>query len=91
MTFTCRVFMSSFLEWRSPHFPAITYTAQSTPPDAINRSTTFEAILISVSRGTVPENSNITSILRMIVPRDQVSVRCLTTQNNETTTFTLTG
>ena len=88
VTFTCRVSMSFSLEWRSPHFSAITYTARSTPPDTIIRSTSFEANLVSVSNGTV---SNITSILRMIKPRDEVSVQCLTTQSNETTTFTSTG
>ena len=83
--------MSFSLEWRSPHFSAITYTAQDTPPDTIIRSITFEANLISVSSGTVPENSNITSTLRMLQPREEVSVQCLTTQDNETTTFPLTG
>lgn len=91
MTFTCEVFMTFSLEWRSELFSSITYTARSTPPDTIIRSTTFEANLISVSSGTVPENSNITSTLRMIKPRDEISVQCLTTQNNEKANFTLTG
>ena len=91
VTFTCQVSMSFSLEWRSPQFSAITYTARSTPPDTIIRSTTFEANLVSVSNGTLPENSNITSTLRMIKPKDEVSVQCLTTQHNETTTFTRTG
>ena len=91
VTFTCRVFMSFSLEWRSPQFSAITYTARSTPPDIIIRSTTFEANLISVSSGTLLANSNITSTLKMIRPRDEVSVQCLTTQCNKRTNFTLTG
>ena len=91
MTFTCQVFMSTSLQWCSPHFSAITYTARSTPPDTIIRSSTFEANLISVSSGTVPESSNITSTLRMLQPRGEVSVQCLTTQKNKTTTFTVTG
>ena len=91
VTFTCRAFMSFSLEWNSPQFPLITYTAQDTPPDTIIRSTTFEANLISVSSGAILENSNITSTLRMLQPREEVSVQCLTTQENRTKTFTVTG
>lgn len=89
--FTCQVFGTISLEWRSPLISSITYTAFRTPPDTITRSP-FEANLISVNTGNIPANSNITSTLRMTEPRNEVSVQCLNAAgDNRTETFTTTG
>ena len=90
MTFTCQVFGSISLEWQSPPNILIAYTTAKTPPDTIAQGP-FEANLTSVSKGDIAANSNITSTMRMTEPLDVVSVKCLSTQDNETETFTETG
>ena len=91
MTFTCQVFMSFTLEWHSEPIPPVIYTAFDAPPDTIHHSPFFEANLTSVISGDVVENSNITSILRMIEPMNTVSVECQSEQDNETESFTTAG
>ena len=88
--FSCQVFGSISLEWRSPLISPITYTAFRTPPDTINQGP-FEANLISVSMGNSSADSNITSTLRMTESRSNISLQCLSTQNNETESFSTTG
>ena len=88
VNFTCQVFRSFSLKWRSEHTDLITYTAVSTPPDTFTQSP-FEATLTSVSPGV---NSNITSTLRLTEPRNVVSVQCLNAaEESEVANFTIAG
>ena len=91
VTFSCEVFRSFQLEWRSPQIsPPIIYTAHDMPPDPIRRSL-FEANLTSVNSSDGSENASITSTLKMTEPMEEVFVQCLSAQNNETESFTTTG
>ena len=91
VTFTCQVFGSTCLEWHIPPNTSITYTNTSMPPGTITKRQ-FEGNLTLISIGNVvPVDSNITSTLKMTEPMDEVSVQCLSTQDNETQSFTITG
>ena len=94
VTFTCRVFGSVALEWRSPLITLpTTYAAADTPLMPINRGP-FTTSLISVS-GT-PLNSNFTSILQVTasrtITRTETTVTCLNAASeSETDNFTVAG
>ena len=93
MTFTCRVFGSSSLEWRNPLITQITsYIAIDTPPQILNRDP-LTISLISVT-GT-PLNANFTSTLQVtasrMIMRDETTVMCLSTTANKTGNFTVAG
>ena len=91
VTFTCQVLGSTILEWHIPPNTSITYTNTSMPPGTITKGP-FEANLTLISNGNVvPVDSNITSTLKMSEPMNEVSVQCLSTQDNETENFTITG
>ena len=81
VTFTCRVFGSSSLEWRSPLITQTTsYVASATPPMILNRDP-LTLSLISVSGTSL--NANFTSTLQVtasrIIVRDETTVMCLST------------
>ena len=93
VTFTCRVFGSSSLEWRSPLITQITsYGADATPSMILNRDP-LSISLISVS-GT-PLNANFTSTLQVTasrtIQRASTLVMCLSTTTNKTDNFTVAG
>ena len=95
MTFTCRVFGGTLLEWRSSLITAPTlYAPGDTPPDIMN-SGPFTATLISVSYNATPLNSNFTSTLQVtasrMIMRDATTVMCLSTTANKTDNFTVAG
>ena len=88
VNFTCQVFGSLTLKWRSQHIDLITYTAFSVPPGTFTQSP-FEATLSSVSPGV---NPNITSTLRLTRPKNAVSVQCLNAaEESEVANFTIAG
>ena len=91
VTFTCQVFGSISLEWKFSQSSSITYTTTSTLPDNVKREGSFEANLTLVSSGDIARSPNITSTLRMTESMDAVSVQCLSTQDNETESFTVAG
>ena len=92
--FTCRVFRSSSLEWRSPLFTQTTsYLATDTPPRILNRGP-LTISLINVSGTTL--NANFTSTLRVTasrtITRTETTVTCLSgTAESETDNFTVAG
>ena len=94
MTFTCRVFESSSLEWRSPLITQTTsYLAIDTPPEVLNRDP-FTASLNSVSGNNF--NANFTSTLQVTASRmfmeNETTVMCLSsTSENEVDNFTTAG
>ena len=93
MTFTCRVFGSSALEWRGPLIPQqIRYTAGSTPPATLSQGP-FIASLIEVVGPNL--NANFTSTLQVnasrMFMRDATTVMCLSATANETDNFTTAG
>ena len=93
VTFTCRVFGSSSLEWHSPLITQITsYVASATPPMILNRDP-LTVSLISVSGS--PLNANFTSTLQVtasrMIMRDATTVMCLSTTANKTDNFTVAG
>ena len=94
VTFTCRVFRSSALEWRNPLITQITsYTALDTPPNILNRGL-LAATLISVSGTNL--QANFTSTLQVTVSRtmrrNETTVTCLSgTLENITDNFTVGG
>ena len=93
VTFTCRVFGSISLEWRSPLITEpTTYAATSISPDTLDRSP-FTASLIE--RSGTPLNSNFTSTLQVtasrMIMRDETTVMCLSTTANKTDNFTMAG
>ena len=90
VTFTCQVFGSISLKWQFSQSGSITYTNTSTLSDVI-RQGSFEANLTLVSSGDIATSPNITSTLRMTESMDAVSVQCLSTQDNETESFTVAG
>jgi len=91
VTFTCEVFGSFSLEWRSPLFqPSISYNAIFDSPGRIFTRDSSEANLTFLS--PAGGNSNITSTLTIIVPTtEDVSVQCFSTQDNDTMTLTLSA
>ena len=94
VTFTCRVFGSSSLEWHSPLInEEIRYTVSSTPSVILNQGP-FTATLISVSGMNTPLNANFTSTLQVtasrMITRD-ANVMCLSTTANKTDNFTVAG
>ena len=95
MTFTCQVFGSFSLEWRSP---LITRTASFFASNSISRSFDrgpFTASLINVTTNGTFVNANITSTLQVtasrMIMRDATTVMCLSTTANETDNFTVAG
>ena len=94
MTFTCRVFRSSALEWRNPLITQTTsYAALDTPPNILNRDP-FTATLISVSGTNL--QANFTSTLQVTVSRmmrrNETTVMCFSgTLENVTDNFTVAG
>ena len=91
--FTCRVFVSSSLEWRSPLITEqILYTASDRPPRILRRGS-FTASLTNVS-GT-PLEANFTSTLQVTastVFMSNATVMCLSsTPESETDNFTAAG
>ena len=88
--FTCQVFGSNTLEWRSPLISPIKFSTTSMVSNIITKRP-FQANLTLIGNSNVSEDSNITSTLEMIEPRDAVLVQCLSTQTNETESFTVTG
>jgi len=95
VTFTCQVFGSFSLEWRSP---LITRTASFFASNSIPRSFDrgpFTASLINVSTNGTFTNANITSTLQVTasrtIMRDETTVMCLSTAANETDNFTVAG
>ena len=94
MTFTCRVFRSSALEWRSPLITQTTsWTATDTAPSILPRGL-LTATLIDVSGTNL--NANFTSTLQVtasrMMRRIETTVTCLTgTLENATDNFTVAG
>lgn len=94
VTFTCRVYGSFALEWRSPLITQPTlYLATDTPPRSWNQGP-FRISLIDVSGITL--NANFTSTLQVTtsrtIMRDSSTVMCLSsTLNNKTDNFTIAG
>ena len=92
VTFTCRVFGSPSLEWRSPLITEQTvYTTGSSVGD-LDRNP-FTASLIE--RSGTPLNSNFTSTLQVnvsrMIMRDETTVMCLSFTANKTDNFTVAG
>ena len=94
VTFTCRVFRSSALEWRNPLITQLTsYTALDTPPMILPRGL-LTVSLISVSGTNL--DANFTSTLQVTVSRmmrkNETTVTCLSgTLKNVTDNFTVAG
>ena len=94
MTFTCQVFGSSSLEWRSPLLTQPTsYRARDTPLMILNQGP-LTISLISVSGTTL--NANFTSTLQVtasrMITRTESTVMCLSgTLESETDNFTVAG
>ena len=94
VTFTCRVFESSSLEWRSPLITQPTlYLAFDVPPEVLNRDP-FTASLISVSGNNF--NANFTSTLQVtasgMITRTETTVMCRNAaSDSETDNFTTAG
>ena len=94
--FTCRVFGSFSLEWRSPLITRRTsFIASNSFPRSVNRSP-FNASLIKISiNGSAFTNANFTSTLQVTASRmfmrDATTVMCLSTTANETDNFTVAG
>ena len=94
VTFTCRVYGSVSLEWRSPLITQPTsYLATDMPPRILNRGR-LSISLINVSG--IPLNANFTSTLQVtasrMVMRDSSTVMCLSgTLKNVTDNFIIAG
>ena len=92
VTFTCRVFGSASLEWRSPLITLPTsYRARDIPPGILNQGP-FTISLISVSGTT--RNANFTSTLQVTasrsITRTDTTVTCLSgTLESGTDNFTV--
>ena len=87
--FTCRVFGSVSLEWRSPLITQTTsYVAADRPPRILDRNP-FTASLINVS------GTNFTSTLQVTASRmimsNETTVMCLSFTANKTDNFTIAG
>ena len=90
MIFTCQVFGSTILEWRSPLISPITYLNTSMLSDIITRGP-FEANLTFVGSSNDSMDFDITSTLKMTESKETILVECLSTQGNETKSFTIAG
>ena len=94
MTFTCRVFGSSALEWRSPLITLIaSYISTDTPLQTLIRGP-FTATLIDISGAGL--NANFTSTLQVnlskMMMRNETTVMCLNSaSDNKTDNFTMAG
>ena len=91
MTFTCRVFGSASLEWRSPLITLPTsYRAGDVPPGILNQGP-FTISLINVSGTTW--NANFTSTLQVtasrMIARTDTTVTCLSGTLESETDFTV--
>ena len=90
--FTCRVFGSPSLEWRSPLITEQTAYTTGSNVDDLDRNP-FTASLIE--RSGTPLNSNFTSTLQVTVSRmimrDATTVMCLSFTANKTDNFTVAG
>ena len=92
--FTCRVYGSVSLEWRSPLITQPTsYLATDMPPRILNRGR-LSISLINVSG--IPLNANFTSTLQVtasrMIMRDSSTVMCLSgTLKNVTDNFIVAG
>ena len=87
--FTCQVFGSISLEWRSPLITQTTsYVVGDTPPGTLDRNP-FTASLINVS------GTNFTSTLQVtasqMIMSNETTVMCLSTTANKTDNFTIAG
>ena len=83
VTFTCQVFVSTVLEWRSPLITLPTaYVVGAIPPGTLDRNP-FTASLISVT------GLNFTSTLQVTASRmfmrNETTVTCLSTTANKQT------
>ena len=96
VTFTCRVFGSFSLEWRSPLITRRTsFISSNSFPRSVDRSP-FNASLINISiNGSAFTNANFTSTLQVtasrMIMKDATTVMCLSTTANETDNFTVAG
>ena len=90
VTFTCRVFGSSSLEWHSPLITQITsYVASATPPMILNRDP-LTVSLTSVSGTNL--NANFTSTLQVTASRMiNYCSHCLSTTASKVDNFTVAG
>ena len=89
VTFTCRVFVSTSLEWRSPLITQTTaYVVGDTPPGTLDRNP-FTAALSDASGTNFTSTLQVT-VSRMIM-RDETTVMCLSTTANKTDNFTIAG
>ena len=94
VTFTCRVFGSSALEWRSPLLNRpILFLASTMAPLTVNRPS-FTAFLIARSGNNLI--ANLTSTLQVtasgIFMRNETTVMCLSgTREMEADNFTVAG
>ena len=90
VTFICRVFRSSALEWRNPLITQLTsYAALDTPPMILNRDP-LTVSLISVSG--IPLNANFTSTLQVTASRMiNYCSHCLSTTASKVDNFTVAG
>ena len=96
VTFTCQVFGSFSLEWRSPLITQRTsFISSNSFPRSVDRSP-FNASLINISiNGSAFTNANLTSTLQVtasrMIMRSETTVMCLSTTANETDNFTFAG
>ena len=96
VTFTCRVFGSFSLEWRSPLITQRTsFITTNSFPRSVDRGP-FNASLIDISiNGSAFTNANFTSTLQVttsrMITRSETTVMCLSTAANETDNFTVGG
>ena len=95
MIFTCQVFGSVTLEWRSPLFTQPTVYLPNDRPPRIFTPGPFTASLINVSTNGTNVNTNFTSTLQVtasrMIMRDAITVMCLSTTANETDNFIITS
>ena len=93
--FTCRVFGSVTLEWRSPLVTQPTVYLPNDRPPRIFTPGLFTAALINVSTNGTNVNTNFTSTLQVtasrMIRREATTVMCLSTSANETDNFTVAG
>ena len=94
VTFTCRVFGSSALEWRSSLITLIaSYIPTDTPLQTLTRGP-FTATLIDISGAGL--STNFTSTLQVpvsrMIMRNETTVMCLNgASDNKTDNFTMAG
>ena len=92
VTFTCRVFGSISLEWRSPLITEQTTYTTGSSVDDLDRNP-FTASL--VERSGTPLSSNFTSTLQVtasrMIMRTETTVMCLSSTASKTDNFTIAG